>query len=223
VAPGGLISIFGQALGASETATSTPLPYILGGTCVTVANRALPLLMTSPTQINAQLPFDLAAGRYTLVVRAVDRKTASAAYNLTVSKYAPAVFVDPVTDQAAIYHPDGQPVTKDNPARRDHVVIIYATGLGPTHGGRAVAGMPAPSEPLAVTDPVKVFFGDPRYQQSEMIVEWSGLQPGGIGVYQINVRVPGFRSRGDALPVTIRIGGVDSPSSAPVVPKVAVD
>jgi len=223
VAPGGLISIFGQALAASGTATSTPLPYILGGACVTVANRALPLLMTSPTQINAQLPFDLAAGRYTLVVRAVDRKVASTSYSLTVSKYAPAVFVDPITDQAAIYHPDGRPVTKENPARRDRTVSIYATGLGPTHGGRAVAGMPAPSEPLAVTDPVKVFFGDPRYQQSEMIVEWSGLQPGAIGVYRIDVRVPGFRSRGDALPVTVRIGGVDSPSSAPVVPKVAVD
>lgn len=223
VAPGGLISIFGQALGASETATSTPLPNIMGGTCVTVNNRPLPLLMTTPTQINAQLPFDLAAGRYTLVVRAVDRKTASTTYTLTVSKYAPAVFVDPVTGQAAIYHPDGRPVTPENPARRDRVVSIYATGLGPVHGGRAVAGMPAPSEPLAVTDPVKVFFGDPSWQQSEMIVEWSGLEPGAIGVYRIDVRVPGFRTRGDALPVTIRIGGVDSPSSAPVLPKVAVD
>jgi len=223
VAPGGLISIFGQGLASSETATRTPLPEILGGSCVTVNNRPLPLLMASATQINAQLPPDMAAGRYTLVVRAIDRKAASANYMLTVSKYAPAVFVDPVTDQAAVYHPDGQPVTKDNPARRDRQVIIYATGLGPTKGGPVVAGMPAPSEPLAVTDPVKVFFGDPSYAQSEMIVEWSGLVPGAIGVYQINVRVPGFRMRGEQLPVTIRIGGVDSPSSGPVVPKVAVD
>lgn len=223
VAPGGLISIFGQALAASETPRATPLPNIMGGTCVTVNNRPLPLLMTSPTQINAQLPFDLGAGRYTLVVRAVDRKIASVGYTLTVSKYAPAVFVDPVTDQAAIYHPDGRPVTKQNPARRDRVVSIFATGLGAVKGARVVAGTPAPEEPLAVTDPVKVFFGDPAWQQSEMIVEWSGLQPGSIGVYRIDVRVPGFRTRGDSLPVTIRIGGVDSPSSAPVVPKVAVD
>ncbi len=223
VAPGGLISIFGQALGSSETPTSTPLPNIMGGACVTLNNRPLPLLLTSPTQINAQLPFDLAPGRYTLVVRAVDRKTASAGYALTVSKYAPAVFVDPLTDQAAIYHPDGQPVTKNNPARRDRVVSIFATGLGAVKGARVLAGTPAPEEPPALTDPVKVFFGDPRWQQSEMIVEWSGLQPGAIGVYRIDVRVPGFRTRGEALPVTIRIGGVDSPSSAPVVPKVAVD
>ncbi len=223
VAPGGLISIFGQAMADPATASATPLPSVLGGSCVTVNNRPLPLLMTSPTQINAQLPPDLTAGRYTLVIRSVDRKTASASYSLTVSRYAPAVFVDPVTGQAAIYHPDGSPVTKSRPAKRDQVVTIYATGLGATKGGRVVAGMPAPSEPLAVTDPVKVFFGDPSWQQSEMIVEWSGLMPGAIGVYQINVRVPGFRMRGDELPVTIRIGGVNSPSSAPVVPKVAVE
>ena len=223
VAPGGLISIFGQSLAAAETAGAVPLPSILGAACVTVNNRPLPLLMASPTQVNAQLPPDLAAGRYSLVVRAVDRKTASAAYSLTVSKYAPAVFVDPVSGQAAIYHPNGEPVTRDRPAKRDQMVILYATGLGATKGGRVTAGMPAPAEPLAVTDPVKVFFGDPSWQQSEMIVEWSGLTPGAIGVYQINVRVPGFRMRGDELPVTVRIGGVDSPASAPVVPKVAVE
>jgi len=223
VAPGGLISIFGQAMASSATASLTPLPNLLGGSCVTVNNRPLPLLMTTPTQINAQLPPDLAAGRYTLVIRAADRKTASASYALTVSKYAPAVFVDPVTGQAAIYHPDGSPVTKQRPAKRDQMLTIYATGLGATKGGKVAAGMPAPSDPLAVTDPVKVFFGDPSWQQSEMIVEWSGLMPGAIGIYQINVRVPGFRTRGDELPVTIRIGGVDSPSSAPVVPRVAVD
>jgi len=223
VAPGGLISVFGQALASSEIASSTPLPSILGRSCVTLNNRPLPLLMASPTQINAQLPPDLTAGRYTLVVRAIDRKIASTSYTLTVSKYAPAVFVDPVSGQAAIYHPDGRPVNQENPAQRDHTVTIYATGLGATKGGRVIAGMPAPSEPLAVTDPVRVFFGDPNWQQSEMIVEWSGLMPGGIGVYQINVRVPGFRMRGDALPVTVRIGGVDSPAVAPVVPKIAVD
>ena len=65
---------------------------------------------------------------------------------------------------------------------------------------------------------MQVYFGNPAYKQSEMIVEWSGLVPGLIGVNQINVRVPGFHSTGSALPVTIRVGGVLSPyNGAPVV------
>ncbi|MEK7404325.1 MAG: hypothetical protein AAB225_04385, partial [Acidobacteriota bacterium] len=222
VAPGGLISIFGQNLGAQQTADSAPLPTILGESCITLNNRPLPLFLTSSQQVNAQIPPELAAGRYSLVVRSLARKIPSAPYALTVSRYAPAVFVDPVSGQAAIFHSDGRPVTKDDPARRDQPLVIYASGLGATKGVRVVAGQPAPSSPLAVTDPVKVFFGDPSWSQAEMIVEWSGLTPGFIGLNQINVRVPGDRMRGDQLPVTVRIGGVDSPSSAPVTPKVAV-
>ncbi|MDQ6706201.1 MAG: hypothetical protein M3Z85_09550, partial [Acidobacteriota bacterium] len=95
-------------------------------------------------------------------------------------------------------------------------------GLGPTHGGTVVAGKPAPSSPLAITDKVQVFFGDPRLSQSQVIVQWSGLVPGYIGLNQINLVVPGAHTKGDALPVTIRIGGVNSPATGPAVPKVAV-
>lgn len=179
--------------------------------------------MTSAQQVNAQIPPDFTAGRYSVVVRSVSQRTASPAYTLTVSKYAPAVFVDPPTGQAAIFHADGHPVTKQNPAHRDEPLVIYATGLGRTKGGRVTAGAPSPSDPLAVTDEVQVFFGRTDYRQSEMIVEWSGLAPGLIGVNQINIRVPGERMQGDNLPVTVRIGGVDSPGTGPVVPFVAVE
>jgi uncharacterized protein (TIGR03437 family) len=83
--------------------------------------------------------------------------------------------------------------------------------------------MPAPAGPPALTDEVKVFFGNPAYQQAEIIVEWSGLVPGLIGLNQINLRVPGFRMRGDSLPVTIRIGGANSSTTGPTAPVVAVD
>jgi uncharacterized protein (TIGR03437 family) len=54
-------------------------------------------------------------------------------------------------------------------------------------------------------------------------VDWAGLAPGLIGVYQLNVRVPGFHIKGDNLIVTVRIGGVDSPSTGVVVPTVTVN
>ena len=222
VAANGLLSIFGQNLGASEIAGSTPLPTMLGGTCVTLNNIALPLFMASPTQINAQIPPDLAAGTYPLIVRSIAKHAAGASQQLTVSKYAPAVLV-PTAGQIALVHADGRLVNKDNPANRDEHLTMYAVGLGPTTGGAVTAGAPSPSSPLAVTGTVEVFFGDPTFKQAGIIVDWSGLAPGFVGLYQLNLRVPGFHISGDALPVTLRVGSVNSPTTGPVVPTVSVN
>jgi uncharacterized protein (TIGR03437 family) len=223
VAPGQLVSLFGRNLGSQAIAATSPLPTLLGGVCITGNNRPLPLILTSPQQINAQIPPEFAPGRYTVLVRSISQNSASMSYALTVSKYAPAVFVDPHSGQAAIYHADGSPVTKEHPARRDERLVIYGTGLGVTKGGRVTAGAPAPADPPALTEKVQLFFGRSDYREAEMIVEWSGLVAGLVGVNQINVYVPGDRLRGDALPVTVRIGGVDSPQTGPVPPRVAVE
>jgi uncharacterized protein (TIGR03437 family) len=222
MAPGSLISIFGRNLGVEAVADSTPLPATLGGVCVTLNNQPIPLVMTSPSQINAQIPPELTANRYPIVVRSIERRLASTQQTVTLSRYSPSVFVAG-DGQAAIFHADGRQVNSRAPAKRDEPLTMYAAGLGPTRGGRVSSGQPAPSEPLAITDPVKVFFGDPRYREAEMIVEWSGLAPGFVGLYQINIRVPGARIKGDGLPVTVRVGGVDSPATGPVAPVTFVE
>jgi uncharacterized protein (TIGR03437 family) len=163
-------------------------------------NKPLSLLLTSPTQINVQVPVELAAGRYPLVIRSLEKNVASGSQSVTVAKVAPAVYTQS-SGYAALYHKDGRPVTSSNPASRDEPLVMYATGLGTTTGGKVTTGQPAPSNP----------------------VDWSGLAPGFIGLYQLNLRVPGAHTKGDPLPVTIKIGGVTSPTNSPVVPKVAVD
>ncbi|HEV3198047.1 MAG TPA: hypothetical protein VGZ73_09070 [Bryobacteraceae bacterium] len=221
VAPGGLVSIFGTNLSAGDNSSGTPLPTTLGGTCVTLNNAPLSVLATSSNQINAQLPFTLAAGRYPLVVRSIAGQAASAPANVTVSKYAPAIFFD--AHGPAILHHDGSRVDKDHPASRDEPLTIYATGLGTTTGGKVTTGSPSPSSPLAVTAPVQVFFGNPKIRDAALIVDWSGLAPGMIGVYQINCRIPGTHLKGNALPVTVRIGGVSNPTTGPTAAVVYVD
>jgi uncharacterized protein (TIGR03437 family) len=183
-------------------------------------NTPLSLLATSPTQINAQLPPTLAAGRYPLVVRSLTGQAASSSINLTVSKYAPAVFVD--AQGAALYHADGTRVNKDHPGTRDEHLTLYATGLGVTTGGRVTVGMPSPASPLAVTAAVSLYFGNPLIKEAAIIVDWSGLLPGSIGVYQINCRIPGAHINGDGLPITLKIGGVSSPTTGNNVPEVWV-
>jgi len=199
IAPGSVISIFGQNLGTSGSASSPPLPTRLGGTCVTLNESPLPLTMTSAGQINAYLPETITAARHSLVVRAYERNAASASYSMTVSKYAPSVFVNETTTQAAVYKANGSAVSNRNKANRDEPLTMYASGLGVTRNGAPV-------------EDVKVYFGDPRMTQSEVIVDKVELDAAAIGVFRLSLRVPGFHTSGDSLPVTVRIGGVDSPA-----------
>ena len=71
VAPGSLVGIFGSNLASQATASTTGmLPAILGGTCVTV-NNADALMATTSGQINAQIPPNLAAGKYPVVIHSI--------------------------------------------------------------------------------------------------------------------------------------------------------
>ncbi len=222
VAVNGLLSIFGSNLGTLAQSATTPLPTTLGGTCVTLNNIPLPLFLMSPGQINAQIPPNFTAGNYPLVIHSITNQAASASQNITISKVAPAVFVDG-SGNALLYHADGRQVTKSSPATRDEPLTMYATGLGATTGGSVTAGTPSPSSPLAVVGGVQVFFGPTNYTQAAVIVDWVGLAPGLIGVYQLNLRIPGFHMNGDSLPITLRVGMVNSPTTGVVVPTVSVD
>ena len=44
-----------------------------------------------------------------------------------------------------------------------------------------------------------------------------------IGLYQLNLRVPGFHISGDSLPVMLRMGSISSPTSGPAIPLVNVE
>ena len=53
---------------------------------MTLNNLPLPLFLMSSGQINAQIPPNLAAGTYPLVVHSITNLAASASQNITVSK-----------------------------------------------------------------------------------------------------------------------------------------
>ena len=153
-----IAAVYGTNLASAGTVSSGDLPLILGGTCVTLNNTAVPLVFSSAGQINFQIPPGLAAGKYPLVVRSIANQAASSSSTVTIAKYAPAVMMTE-SGQASIYHSDGSLVTTSNPTTRDQTLTIYAAGLGATTGGTVTSGVPSPASPLAVTATVSVYFG----------------------------------------------------------------
>jgi len=79
--------------------------------------------------------------------------------------------------------------------------VIYGTGLGQTSPA-VQSGMPSPLSPLAValTKPTVTLGG------VQLPLLYYGLTPGEVGVYQINVTVPGSVPVG-WLPLVISQGG----------------
>lgn len=208
VSAGALISIRGTNLADFDSATATPLPTLLGGVCVTANEVAIPLLITSPTQIDAQLPPNIGPGRVTLTVRSTRLGVSSPGVSVQVNSSSPSLFSFDVDGQprAALFHVvDGALVIPVYPAERDEVLRLYVTGLGPTTPP-VPAGQLNPSNPISTPlQTIGVTIGGHPYE-----VLSSQLAPGYVGVYAIDIYVPGNRARGDDLPVVVTAGGASS-------------
>jgi uncharacterized protein (TIGR03437 family) len=187
LAPGCWMAIFGSGFGSAPTsASAVPLPTLLGGISVKVDGEAAPLLYVSDQQINALIPFEVKEGdnrKITVVVTAA--QGASASYTIALNRRAPALFTRDSSGTGLAHAFDSNFRSVDYPAAGD-VIILYATGLGPTNPAASSAAGGSATEPLSrVTTEVEVFAGDQKVE-----VLFAGLAPGFPGVYQLNVRVP---------------------------------
>ena len=57
-----------------------------------------------------------------------------------------------------------------------------------------------------MTGTIELYFRDPHRQDQAIVVDWIGLTPKFIGVYQVNFRLPAQHLRADALAVTLWLG-----------------
>jgi uncharacterized protein (TIGR03437 family) len=196
VAPGSIISIFGSNFAnAGTNATSVPLATSLGSASVSINGVAAPLFYVSPTQINAQVPFEVQPGPATLTVTTASGTSSSAAF--TVSAAAPGIFV--------VQNPDGSLNSASNPASAGSVVTVYLTGIGPVDNavadGASASSMPVSNATLRSSVTVN---GVPATTQ------FVGLTPGAVALAQANVALPSGVS--GTVPLQITIGGVPSNS-----------
>jgi uncharacterized protein (TIGR03437 family) len=215
VAPGSLIVIDGSGLAASSaSAGGLPLPTSLAETCAAINNFPVPLIRVSPSQIDAQLPYEV-VGSANLVITSPGGQ--SGPFNFNALANAPAVFrtgqAGSLTGLPLIYRAaNNQLVDISNPVHPDDILVIVATGLGQTSPA-ATDGAAAPTNPLEyATVPPTVTLGNVGLQ-----VQFAGLLPGEVGTYQINAAVPHKISAGSEVPLVIQQGGISTSFNVRVV------
>lgn len=84
IKPGSFITIRGNNLASPATADTLPPPTVLGGSCVTFGDIAVPLLSASKGQIQAQVPDTLRPGTQVVEVRSLATAQASDPVTITV-------------------------------------------------------------------------------------------------------------------------------------------
>ena len=142
--------------------------------------QAIPLLYVSSSQINAQVPFEV-AGQPNVKVR-LRRGTHTVDAILPVATASPAIFG--VWDEPAILNQNGSQNCDVRPAERGSVVVIYGTGQGVVDPAIAT-GVIAPGDTLSCAHNVTATIdGKPAH------VDFAGMAPGFVGLWQVNVVVP---------------------------------
>lgn len=206
IAPGSLISIYGVDLAAgSGSASSIPLPTSLNGTSVTINSMLAPLLFTSPTQINAQVPFETLVGNATLIAVVAGQKSPAVTFNVTAT--GPGVLLQPQSNHAvAQNYSDWSVNSTQNAAAPGQYVVVYLTGQGLVDNPIATGAAPPASPPSVPLADAQAKIGGSAAQ-----IQFLGLAPGLVGVSQMNLLIP-VVGPGEQ-PLEVSIGGVAANTS----------
>jgi uncharacterized protein (TIGR03437 family) len=208
VAPGSIVSIFGQNLGTTVTVGPTsPMAQTLGGTIVKSAGSYLPLFFVSPTQINVQLPDNMPTGQQTLTVSSQGLPDVQATF--TVVQDAPGLFQQVVNGQsfAVALHADGTPVTTDSPATNSEVLTLLGTGFGPANPSRPLGLVVPPTPPYLLADPITIQVGSAVLTPVNAFVV-----PGQAGLDAVQFQLGSGAPSSTNAPLYITVNGQNSNS-----------
>lgn len=216
-APGSWIEIHGTYLAAStqewdsSSFQNNSAPTSLNGTSVSLGAQPLFVEYVSANQVNALVPSTIGSGPQNLTVTtAVGKSTgfpivintvqpgllAPPAFNIGGTQYVVALFSDGVT----YVLPTGViPGVTSRPATAGDAITLYGIGFGPVTPSTPAGQIAPASSKLEL--PVQFLFG-----QAAATVNYAGLSPGAVGLYQFNLTVPNVS--GSATPLTVTVGSV---------------
>jgi uncharacterized protein (TIGR03437 family) len=168
ISPGAIQTLYGVHLAGGQTAqASYPWPTTLGDVQLLLAGSALPLLYVSDTQINFYVPFGVPLAKADLTL-----KTSSAAvpFSVNVTEEQPGIFPGAILKAGTIVNATTTPVHAGD------FIEIYCTGLGPTRTSNGLD--------ITALTPI-IFVGGKPLKPA-----FSGLAPGFVGLYQVDVQLP---------------------------------
>jgi uncharacterized protein (TIGR03437 family) len=185
VAPGELVSLWGNGLGPAAPALGVVengfFTKSAAGVQVFFDELPAPLLYVSDTQVNAVAPWAI-AGRLTTTVKVVFQGAAARTFTLALTPADPEVFQN-ADGSAAALNQDGTVNSPSNPAKPGTIVTIFATGAGAPAGEDGSTTNPVLSDVAA-----HVIDGD---YLADLSIGYAGAAPTLVsGVTQINFRLP---------------------------------
>ena len=228
LSPGTLGSIFGfpnQFGTAAFSAQNLPLPTQLSNVKVLVNGIQAPLFYLGPSQINFQVPWEAPnSGTVDVLVQTTDTGQILGDFPLFLDTASPALFTlnGQGTGQVAALNQDGTVNGPTNAATNGTYITFFGTGQGvvsglPPDGTAATGTIPTPYTPEII-----IGTGATNNPVPASYIQYSGLAPGLVGVWQINVKIPDEvapTSVTNATPVAIVANGIPStgPSTARLV------
>jgi uncharacterized protein (TIGR03437 family) len=199
-----------------------PLPKTLADIQVLFNGQPVPLYYVSPGQINFLVPMSApTTGSADLTVVRPSTLQILAAGPVQMNSASPGVFpFGPPGKlvQAAVLNEDNTINSPTNPAARGSIIQIFATGQGFVPGappdGEVVSGqINTPNKPR-VSIGLVGFVDDPAFTGEEGDhTPFSGLAPGLVGVWQINVKIPQKVPPGGQVPILILMNSIPNTDS----------
>lgn len=185
LAPGTIASVYGNQLATSASLSpGPPLLTQFQGTSIMTGGLQAPLFYVGPSQVNIQIPFELAPNQFYPVVATLNGLS-SVPDKFLVAAATPGVIAFP-DGTAKAQHADGSFVSATSPAKPGETLAIYLVGMGGTNPAVASGvGASFNPHPVVTSPPTVTVDGTQASLQFP-----GGLVGGSVGLYQINFTVP---------------------------------
>jgi len=222
VGRGSWTTLFANGLSTGTQHAAAPiLPTTLAGREL-VINDVLkaPLRDFTPTQVNFVFPTNAPLGLQRVGVRTADTGELLFGGAVTVAAYSPGLFASS-SGQASAKNQDNTANGPSHPAARGTVVQLFGTGQGPVVSPVA-DGHPAPSGDKTVAVPTSDAATCLNHQPAVCValggsgggaqlaeIQYSGLAPGQVGVWQLSIKIPTDGLLGNSISVRTLIGGAN--------------
>jgi len=195
---GSVFTVFGSNLATGiAQPSSIPLLTTVLTTTLTVNGEPAPMFYVSPTQINAQMPVDIQPGLATVIVKNGNFTSNSVAVVIPATG-TPGIVVYG-QNRAVVVNQDQTVNSQTTPAKVGEIVVAYFTGGGPVQSSAPlVTGARAPGSLSPVTGTSSI-----TVNGKDAIVNYIGLTPLSIGLYQANFKIPQVAAGDHPLVITI--------------------